>query len=883
MMVIRNTSALCSLASKENENCSCFWKAAFILISFFILPLVACPVLGQAVQKKQLTEADYPKWGELVTDNLSPDQKWVSFRMLHDGREDTLYIRNVKSLKTLLFPRVTSAKFTTDHHVICIDKDKNLIIQNLKSGKKKVYHDIRSMGYSSPANLLAILHRNNNLLQLISTRDSSVVTFTNTEKFAMSPDKKKIAFTAVRDNKHVLGFLNLMTPSSVQWIIENSPCRFDKLTWDDSSTALAFFGSEKPDNNHSILYFYNIKDGKCFELNPSETAGFPKEKFIDTDGGFGLRISQDIKKVFFSLTTVQNSNNSLNNVEIWNTSDKFIYPFEKSKGSYLGKRFLAVWIPSEKTFKSITSPDLPDGTLSGDDKFAIVFNPKQYEPQLDNDGPMDFYAIDLETDEKTMIVEKQSARKYDLLASPCGKYISYFKENAWWVYDLRKKTASNVTKNIGVSFSGKVLLNTSNSAFGIAGWSSEDSDLIIYDEYDLWKVKPDGSSFKRLTRGREKKIKFKIAVENESDDHILVYDRVKSKSINLDQPIILKALGWDKKAGYFKWQHDTGEKQIVYEDRLFDKIYFLKDSDNYLYKEERFDLPPRLVYKEKNKKPVLVYQSNPHYNKFQWSEPKLIEYQNSKGKKLQGILYYPFNYDKNKKHPLIVSIYDYQSHRLHKYYNPTLFQSYGYNPPFLCSKGYFVLSPDIEQENGNIGGSALDCTLEAVKEAVKLGCIDEKKMGLMGHSFGGYETNYIITATDAFACAVSGASISDLSSYYLSINEKFKSSNATRFQTDVQWRMGKTLYEDMGLYLKNSPVHNAGTINTPLLLWTGKEDFHVNWYQTVEFHMALRILGKPGKMLLYPNEEHTVEKKSNQIDLSNRILKWFDYYLKSKE
>lgn len=881
MMDTSNTAALAVLVAKKKESCACFWNDAFFLVSFFILPLVACPVLGQAEQKKQLTEADYPKWGELITDKASPDRNWVSFRMQYDNREDTLYVRNVKTLKTYIFPKATRAEFTSDNNVICIDKDNDLTIQNLKSGRKKIYSNASTMEYSSLAHLLAILQKDRKLLLLINTRDSSLSTLQNVEKFVMSPDKKKIAFTSIQGNEGSVGLLNLMKPTPVEWIIKKSPNEFDKLIWDNSSKSIAFYGFKQAYCKNSSLYFYSSTEMKCFELNPAEQPDFPMDSFIDKDGRFPLRITKDQDKVFFSLSAVKSSENALNDVEIWNTSDKFVYPLQKSIGNYNEKRFLAVWTPAKNTFLSITSPSLPEGTLSGDDKFAIVFNPKDYEPQLDTEGPMDFYAINLETNEKSKIVEKQSPIKFDLLASPCGKYISYFKDDAWWVYDIREKTSTNITEKIGVSFSGKVYLNMSKNAYGIAGWSSDDADIIIYDEYDLWKVRPDGSHFERLTRGREKGIKFRVAVENESDRFDFVYKRVKSKILNLDQQIILKALGGDKKAGYFKWNKNVHEMPIVYEDRLFDKIYFLKNNNNYLYKEERFDLPPRLIYKEINKKPVVVYQSNPHHFNFKWSSPDLIHYRNAKGQNLKGVLYYPFNYDANKKYPLIVNIYEYQSNRLHKYYNPTLFQSYGYNPPFLCSNGYFVLSPDIEQENGNIGGSALDCTLAAVKEITKLEVIDEKRIGLMGHSFGGYETNYIITASDFFACAVSGASITDLNSFYLSIDNNFHQPNATRFQTDVQWRMGKTLFEDNELYRRNSPVPNAASLKTPLLLWTGKEDYHVPWQQTVEFYMALRILGKPGKMLLYPNEGHTLEQKKNQTDLSTRILEWFDYYLKS--
>lgn len=96
-----------------------------------------------------------------------------------------------------------------------------------------------------------------------------------------------------------------------------------------------------------------------------------------------------------------------------------------------------------------------------------------------------------------------------------------------------------------------------------------------------------------------------------------------------------------------------------------------------------------------------------------------------------------------------------------------------------------------------------------------------------------------------------------------------------------QFRIGKSLYEDMNAYLKNSPVLLAADIKTPLLGWAGEDDKHVHSFQTIEFYLALRRLNKEHTLLMYPEEQHELIKKKNQIDLSTRIMKWFDYYLKN--
>lgn len=95
--------------------------------------------------------------------------------------------------------------------------------------------------------------------------------------------------------------------------------------------------------------------------------------------------------------------------------------------------------------------------------------------------------------------------------------------------------------------------------------------------------------------------------------------------------------------------------------------------------------------------------------------------------------------------------------------------------------------------------------------------------------------------------------------------------------------MGKSLFEDMAAYNRNSPVLNAKQIKTPLLLWTGEEDKQVNSTQTIEFYLALRRLEKQATMLVYPKERHVILKKENQKDLTHRIQNWFDYYLKDKQ
>ena len=94
--------------------------------------------------------------------------------------------------------------------------------------------------------------------------------------------------------------------------------------------------------------------------------------------------------------------------------------------------------------------------------------------------------------------------------------------------------------------------------------------------------------------------------------------------------------------------------------------------------------------------------------------------------------------------------------------------------------------------------------------------------------------------------------------------------------------MGKTLYADWSNYIYNSPITNAGNIETPLLLWTGDKDGSVSPKQSMEMYLALRRLEKKVLLLQYTNESHSITEERKQIDLTTKILDWFNYYLKDE-
>ena len=130
-----------------------------------------------------------------------------------------------------------------------------------------------------------------------------------------------------------------------------------------------------------------------------------------------------------------------------------------------------------------------------------------------------------------------------------------------------------------------------------------------------------------------------------------------------------------------------------------------------------------------------------------------------------------------------------------------------------------------------------------------------------------------------FSAAVAGAAITDMVSSYLHFSENYFRPNFFQYESS-QLRMGESIFKNFQGYLSNSPVYYADKVNTPLLSWAGVEDVQVHHYQTIEFYLSLRRLGKKHVMLLYPEQGHTLTNKDQQLDLSTRIMEWFDKYLK---
>ncbi|WP_281309749.1 S9 family peptidase [Flavobacterium flavigenum] len=855
-----------------------------IAVLFFILPLVTCPSWGQVVQKKQLTVDDYHLWGELRSDKISSDSKWISYTMDYTNNTDTLFVRNTFTTATYHYPACDQSDFTIHNEFITLTGNQ-LEITNLNTGSKERIADVSQYAYSKEANRLLLLVASAHKTQSLILRHPSggkTEEIKEVKNFSLSPDGNTVAFSVFSNNKYSVGIINLKSSTVIDWILRENDSNFDGFVWHKKGKSFAFLGQTKVDY-HNTLYYYVLKNKNLHFLNVSTQPEFPEDRSIILGPSYKVTISDDLQRVFVSLKkrTKPEDVKKISPVEIWNTNDKWIYPHEQKQGKFEEQSKVFVWSVLRDTFYAVTTNDLPKLMLTGDQHYAILSNPKAYEPQFEYDGNRDFYLVNLKTNEKELLLKNHSGSSRYTIPSPSGKYISYFKDDNWWVYNIQTKSHINVTGNTNGTFSGKVYKLVTSSPYGNPGWTPDDAEILIYDQYDLWAIKPNGNSFRRLTHGRESAIQYRIADIPFKKKINLLYEGFRNDIVDLENGIILRGEGADGKTGYFKWRKKPEPKTIVYGDFYAEQLLYNKEKHTFFYTQQKFDVPPTLLYKTAASQAKPIFESNLQHYHYDWGKAELMHYKNSKKQNIKGVLLYPARYNTAKKYPMVVHIYENQSNELHLYRNPSVYLEDGFNTTNLTTQGYFVFLPDIIHEEGNPGISASDCVVSGTKQIIEKGLVNPNKIGLTGHSFGGYETAFIITQTKLFATAIAGAAVTDLNSFYLTVGWDSGKADLWRMNKE-QWRIGKSPFENPIAYQLNSPVFNADKITTPLLLWTGKKDQHVDWHQSVEYYMALRRLGKINVTLFYTDEGHSLLKPSNQKDFSVRVQQWFDYYLKDE-
>jgi dipeptidyl aminopeptidase/acylaminoacyl peptidase len=849
--------------------------------------LISLNGFSQNKDKKELTANDYHLWSSLRAGQLSESGKWMSFALYYDSGNDTLFVKSTIATTLYNFPGASKGAFIGDKWFSAMSRKGELLITDLSTTKQQTVEQVVSYDLRVGTTDIIFMKKKSDekkQLEIKNVESGNSLVLNNVENYWYNSKADAVAYTTKSEKSTTISLLNLSDKTTTLIASTKEGFDYSDTVWQHSGNSIAFLqqplDDEKKTARTSVGY-YSIDGHKLYTFNPAQHDDFPTDMEVISSSFANLSISDDGSRIFFGMEKTTTPIDPLQ-TQIWNADDKFLYPVKVNNDNWNKIAKVTVWWPQQNRFSPITDNEFPKMMLSGDQKYAFIYNPATYEPQENRDAPLDIYILNLETEERKLVLQNQSTGGGTSI-SIFEKHIAYFKNKDWWIYDITRGLHRNLTKELGVFFSD----NESDwpeeaSPFGNPAWIQANNTLLLFDKYDIWSIALDGSSARRLTKGRENKTTYRIVPQSPQLYDKMNYDGGYKIMYQPSERLVLKTEALEHK-GYCFWDKKNGVQPLLDKKMHTSRLLAGQNNDCYVYQEENYNFPPRLLFKQNsNSKEKVLFQSNPQHFKYNWGRSKLISYTNSKGTILNGVLFYPANYNSQIKYPMIVHLYEKQSKELYKYVNPSQNNPTGFNISNFTSNGYFVFLPDIVYEIENPGPSAVDCVVSATKKVIDSESIDRSRIGITGHSYGGYETDYIITQTDMFAAAVAGAAITDFVNGYLWVVPGYGIPNFYHYEFG-QLRIGKSLYEDYPAYLRNSPLYHADKVNTPLLSWAGDQDGQVDHNQTIEFHLALRRLGKINTMLLYPGANHVLMEKKHQEDLTQRIEQWFDYYLKDKK
>ena len=327
-----------------------------------------------------------------------------------------------------------------------------------------------------------------------------------------------------------------------------------------------------------------------------------------------------------------------------------------------------------------------------------------------------------------------------------------------------------------------------------------------------------------------------------------------------------------------KIKYITNKENLKYPKGYFSSVAFNKSSSLMAYCYEDLKNPSEVYFsKTKKFKNVKISKINSvlQYPKLAFSE--LISWKSKDGLEIEGILTYPKNYEKGKKYPVILQIHGGPAGVFSERFNgrPGIYMT-----EYFAEKGYITIKPNPRGSTGygkdfryanfkDWGFGDFDDVTTGVDKVIEMGIADENKQFVMGWSYGGYLTSFIVTKTDRFKAASMGAGLPNLISMV----------TTTDIQDYLVGHMGGEFWDDYKTYEKHSAIYQIKNTITPTQVIHGEKDLRVPFTQGQEFYRALNRLGIDTEMIVYPRTPHGPREPKLLMDVSERILKWFETYM----
>lgn len=716
---------------------------------------------------------------------------------------------------------------------------------------------------------------------------------------------------------------NPQTGESKTVIEGNSKCTFVKPTFSKEEDMMFFYANtdstKKYDDNVEIYTYKFGKEG--WASHPEKANKVISNSINGLRDGFrvsrnrGLTVSKDGSKLFFGVSKIMPQKDTSKyqepkaRLDVWHYNDPYIQTKQNMSIGQDSKRSYAAYVNlnEDGTLAKITTTgngDLemiqladiayPVARVANDwsADWAYAWSGERFaiQTQWDSNDKADVYIISLKDGKATMLLDGVEIKS--LSPSPEGKYLTWYDPHArhWFSWNKETGTIKNITEKITVPL-WKELHDTPQlaPAYGNGGWRKGDKSFFIYDKYDVWEVDPDGvKEPKMLTEGKGRELGYTFRMIRIKELELpagtpgIKEDPIEDKESVYFTAFCNKSKGYGYYTREFKGKKLQPMKKLIMEpDYSLGYFNKAKKGNTITFVKSNFQEAPNLwVTKDWFKTSKKLTDCNPQQKDYNWGTVESVYWKGHDGRDIEGLLYKPEDFDSTKKYPMVVYFYEKTSQYKNMYRKPDVSRS-TINITYFVSNGYLVFLPDIHYETGHPGKCAINCIVSGVEELSKNSWVDKDNIAIQGQSWGGYQVAYLITQTDIFKCAGSGAPVANMTSAYGGI--RWGSGVVRQFQYEhTQSRIGCTPWDKGGLdlYIENSPLFFVDKVKTPVLIMHNDKDEAVPFTQGIEFFTALRRMGKQAWMLQYNDETHNLSGYVNAYDYTIRLSQFMDHFLK---
>ncbi|WP_091151868.1 alpha/beta hydrolase family protein [Mucilaginibacter pineti] len=812
-------------------------------------------------------------WTNASSPSINNDGNYISYWITNSAtHQSTLILKSLNSSWLISAPNVKANYFSDDNrHAFILDNRNELKLLELGSDKYVEKKNINSCEkISSHSREWLICYNSDKDLILLDTKINKEYVFPLVDSYYIEKPSKRIYVIRKVGSKNKLSYISIENQKLNQIGVYING--INDLIIDNNGTQIAFTVEEYATKKKQLYYSINDSKPKAVKNIPQ---GYSLSKLVRF-GKKGKQIFLELsKKIIDTVKTREDG------VDVWSYTDDI---FSLVKDTPVPKITYAASLNLNNRSISILENDGENiSSFDNCDDYVFLTAGKSLSSifHWQKEGDARFFVINTLNNKRTTVN---------------GNYVSFANSGKFLIYQVGEEYDDYESLEIATGkiyrITGNWPIDVSNSSYDVngeglrlkklvpAGWLKDIDDVLMYDEFDIWQVSLKNlHQPQNLTKGcgREKHISFRFCDLNPNKDICLRYRYLLSgfSKLNKDNGFYLLKIGRTNILdslfmGKYAFDLHLGQANGVGAEFCPIKA---KEKDIWIVKRESVTESPNYFFTIDFKTFNEISFNHPE-KQFELMDDRLVNFRKSDGTFEQGILYVPQNLDKRKKYPVIIHYYEVLSDWKNVFQQPNTTGS-SINIPWFVNHGYLVFTPDIHYKIAEPGQSAYNSVMGAASYLKTLPYVDTVHMGLQGHSFGGFETNYIVTHTRIFAAAMASSGVSNLISSYNSITF-----NGRLKQDHDQYRMFGTPWEKPASYIENSPVFFADKVTTPLLLMNNKKDGAVPFAQGLEFFLSLRRLGKPVWLLQYDDEAHVLVKDENRELHTLRLTQFFDHYLK---